>query len=246
MFPGASEPEQRTASHGLCHPRERMTRCTTAACASVLPPMARKSLRPHLNQIRTWTRQGRTDAWVAHQLEVTVQQIASFKREAGLLDDEPGAEGAAAASTTRSTCAPRTTPRSPPSSRPPSRRGARPRRRRRPSRPGWPRRGARRDEARAGGARASRAPRRARPPGRERRHAARGHLRPRRGGLRAVARPGRRRRPRLRRALGRPPPGHGDDRGGPDRHPPHRVSAGAGSTGARYPAASRRCRAGSG
>jgi hypothetical protein len=59
--------------------------------------MARKSLRPHLNQIRTWTRQGRTDAWVAHQLEVTVQQIASFKREAGLTDEEPGADGAAAA-----------------------------------------------------------------------------------------------------------------------------------------------------
>jgi hypothetical protein len=58
--------------------------------------MARKSLRPHLNQIRTWTRQGRTDAWVAHQLEVTVQQIASFKRESGLLDEEPGADGAAA------------------------------------------------------------------------------------------------------------------------------------------------------
>jgi hypothetical protein len=57
--------------------------------------MARKSLRPYLNQIRTWTRQGRTDAWVAHQLEVTVQQIASFKRESGLLDEEPGAPGAA-------------------------------------------------------------------------------------------------------------------------------------------------------
>jgi len=50
--------------------------------------MPRKSLRPYLNQIRTWTRQGRTDAWVAHQLEVTVQQIATFKREAGLLDDD--------------------------------------------------------------------------------------------------------------------------------------------------------------
>jgi hypothetical protein len=59
--------------------------------------MARKSLRPHLNQIRTWTRQGRTDAWVAHQLEVTVQQIVSFKRESGLLDEEPGADGAATA-----------------------------------------------------------------------------------------------------------------------------------------------------
>ena len=50
--------------------------------------MPRKSLRPHLNQIRTWTRQGRTDAWVAHQLDVTVQQIASFKRESGLLDED--------------------------------------------------------------------------------------------------------------------------------------------------------------
>ena len=59
--------------------------------------MARKSLRPHLNQIRTWTRQGRTDAWVAHQLEVTVQQIVSFKRESGLLDEEPGADGVASA-----------------------------------------------------------------------------------------------------------------------------------------------------
>jgi hypothetical protein len=59
------------------------------------PRMARKSLRPHLNQIRTWTRQGRTDAWVAHQLEVTVQQIASFKRESGLLEEEPGAAEAA-------------------------------------------------------------------------------------------------------------------------------------------------------
>jgi hypothetical protein len=49
--------------------------------------MSRKSLRPHLNQIRTWVRQGRTDAWVAHQLEVTVQQIQAFKREQEL---EPG------------------------------------------------------------------------------------------------------------------------------------------------------------
>ncbi len=43
--------------------------------------MARRSLKPHLNQIRTWVRQGRTDAWIAHQLEVTVQQIDAFKRE---------------------------------------------------------------------------------------------------------------------------------------------------------------------
>src|ERR671930_331421 len=52
--------------------------------------MARRSLRPHLNQIRTWVRQGRTDAWIAHQLEVTVQQIEAFKREQGLAPDEEG------------------------------------------------------------------------------------------------------------------------------------------------------------
>jgi len=56
--------------------------------------MARRSLRPQLNQIRAWVRQGRTDAWIAHQLEVTVQQIQAFKREQGL---EPEAEGEGAA-----------------------------------------------------------------------------------------------------------------------------------------------------
>jgi hypothetical protein len=65
------------------------------SCASrlalVSPPlMTRRSLRPQLNQIRGWVRQGRTDAWIAHQLEVTVQQIQSFKREQGLeTDGEP-------------------------------------------------------------------------------------------------------------------------------------------------------------
>ncbi|WCB92411.1 hypothetical protein DSM104299_01105 [Baekduia alba] len=54
--------------------------------------MARRSLRPHLNQIRTWVRQGRTDAWVAHQLEVTVQQIEAFKKENDLLPDGETAE----------------------------------------------------------------------------------------------------------------------------------------------------------
>ena len=56
--------------------------------------MTRRSLRPHLNQIRSWVRQGRTDAWIAHQLEVTVQQIQAFKREQGL---EPGGEDASGA-----------------------------------------------------------------------------------------------------------------------------------------------------
>jgi hypothetical protein len=55
--------------------------------------MARRSLRPHLNQIRTWVRQGRTDAWIAHQLEVTVQQIESFKRENELAPDGAAENG---------------------------------------------------------------------------------------------------------------------------------------------------------
>jgi hypothetical protein len=46
--------------------------------------VARRSLKPQLNQIRTWVRQGRTDAWIAHQLEVAVRDIEAFKREHGL------------------------------------------------------------------------------------------------------------------------------------------------------------------
>jgi hypothetical protein len=46
--------------------------------------VARRSLKPQLNQIRTWVRQGRTDAWIAHQLEVAVRDIDAFKREHGL------------------------------------------------------------------------------------------------------------------------------------------------------------------
>ncbi|MFI5010382.1 MAG: hypothetical protein ACHQDY_08935, partial [Solirubrobacterales bacterium] len=56
--------------------------------------MARKSLRPQLNQIRAWVRQGRTDAWVAHQLEVTVQEIEQFKRQNDLSGAEDVSDGA--------------------------------------------------------------------------------------------------------------------------------------------------------
>lgn len=54
--------------------------------------MARRSLKPQLNQIRTWVRQGRTDAWIAHQLEVSVREIASFKREHELAPDDASGE----------------------------------------------------------------------------------------------------------------------------------------------------------
>jgi hypothetical protein len=47
-----------------------------------------RPLRSQLNQIRAWVRQGRTDAWIAHQLEVSVGDIRSFKREHALVPDE--------------------------------------------------------------------------------------------------------------------------------------------------------------
>jgi hypothetical protein len=50
--------------------------------------MPRKSLRPNLNQIRAWVRQGRTDAWVAHQLEVSVRDIEQFKRQNELVEED--------------------------------------------------------------------------------------------------------------------------------------------------------------
>ena len=52
--------------------------------------MARRSLKPQLNQIRAWVREGRTDAWIAHQLGVTVKDIDGFKREHGLAPDGDG------------------------------------------------------------------------------------------------------------------------------------------------------------
>jgi hypothetical protein len=59
--------------------------------------MAPRSLRPQLNQIRAWVRQGRTDAWIAHQLEVSVKDLRQFKRDHELEAPDAGeTEGAAA------------------------------------------------------------------------------------------------------------------------------------------------------
>ena len=52
--------------------------------------MARRPLKPQLNQIRAWVREGRTDAWIAHQLEVTAKDIDAFKREHTLDGDSEG------------------------------------------------------------------------------------------------------------------------------------------------------------
>src|SRR4029450_11259270 len=56
--------------------------------------MARQSLRPQLNQIRAWVRQGRTDAWIAHQLGVSASQLREFRRRHGLTaeDEEPATD----------------------------------------------------------------------------------------------------------------------------------------------------------
>jgi membrane protein involved in colicin uptake len=56
--------------------------------------MARRSLRPQLNQIRIWVRQGRTDAWIAHQLDVSASELREFRRQHDL---SPGEDSDAAA-----------------------------------------------------------------------------------------------------------------------------------------------------
>jgi hypothetical protein len=50
--------------------------------------MPRKSLKPQLNQIRAWVRQGRTDAWIAHQLEVSASELREFRKQHGFTPDE--------------------------------------------------------------------------------------------------------------------------------------------------------------
>lgn len=50
--------------------------------------MARKPLRSQLNQIRAWVRQGRTDAWIAHQLDVSASELREFRRRHELTADD--------------------------------------------------------------------------------------------------------------------------------------------------------------
>ena len=49
--------------------------------------MARRSLKPQLNQIRAWVRQGRTDAWIAHQLEISTTELREFRDQHDLSPD---------------------------------------------------------------------------------------------------------------------------------------------------------------
>jgi hypothetical protein len=55
--------------------------------------MARRSLKPQLNQIRAWVRQGRTDAWIAHQLEVSASELREFRKQHDLNPDAEEGNG---------------------------------------------------------------------------------------------------------------------------------------------------------
>jgi hypothetical protein len=50
--------------------------------------MARKPSRSQLNQVRAWVQQGRTEAWIAHQLEVSAADLRDFIRRNNLSTDE--------------------------------------------------------------------------------------------------------------------------------------------------------------
>lgn len=53
--------------------------------------MPRRSLKPQLNQIRAWVHQGRTDAWIAHQLEISVAELRDFRKQYDLSADDENA-----------------------------------------------------------------------------------------------------------------------------------------------------------
>ncbi len=55
--------------------------------------MARRSLKPQLNQIRAWVQQGRTDAWIAHQLEISAQELRDFRKQYDLTTGDEGGGG---------------------------------------------------------------------------------------------------------------------------------------------------------
>ncbi|MBA3866457.1 MAG: hypothetical protein H0X42_08970 [Solirubrobacterales bacterium] len=53
--------------------------------------MPRRSLKPQLNQIRAWVHQGRTDAWIAHQLEISATELRDFRKQYDLSADDENA-----------------------------------------------------------------------------------------------------------------------------------------------------------
>ncbi|HSS32608.1 MAG TPA: hypothetical protein VLL27_04945 [Solirubrobacterales bacterium] len=53
--------------------------------------MPRRSLKPELNKIRAWVHQGRTDAWIAHQLEISASELREFRKQYDLSSDDENA-----------------------------------------------------------------------------------------------------------------------------------------------------------
>ena len=53
--------------------------------------MPRRSLKPQLNQIRAWVHQARTDAWIAHQLEISATELREFRKQYELSPDDENA-----------------------------------------------------------------------------------------------------------------------------------------------------------
>ncbi|HUC01198.1 MAG TPA: hypothetical protein VMS11_15385 [Solirubrobacterales bacterium] len=53
--------------------------------------MPRRSLKPELNKIRAWVHQGRTDAWIAHQLEISASELREFRKQYDLSPDDENA-----------------------------------------------------------------------------------------------------------------------------------------------------------
>jgi hypothetical protein len=80
----------RSRVSGLVTPSATSTSLVSIARSAEHPPLFRmaKPLRSQLNQIRAWVRQGRTDAWIAHQLEVSTNELREFRRRHELDSEE--------------------------------------------------------------------------------------------------------------------------------------------------------------
>lgn len=63
-------------------------RAAASTIARIARRMAKKPLKSQLNQIRAWAREGRTDAWIAHQLDVSASELRGFRNRHGLSADE--------------------------------------------------------------------------------------------------------------------------------------------------------------
>src|SRR6266545_2931756 len=76
----------------MCHPQPLRLPSVSITRPRNRRQMARKPLRSQLNQIRAWVREGRTDAWIAHQLDIPAAELREFRRRHELAPEEDGGE----------------------------------------------------------------------------------------------------------------------------------------------------------